>query len=148
MSLVDKFAVKPLLYVVGALLLVIAAMAGIWAVTAARSSAALSVSEANASSASAAWEAARTRVGELTAANRGWEKTAGLLQTELKVAQDQLVQLKAQNAEAVAAAEAKAADADRTLSRFMDQAAAQAREPTCAQALQHVEAVCPAFEGY
>ena len=148
MSLLDKLAVKPLLYAVAALLVVILAMSGIWYVTAARSAANLSVAEANASSAEAAWKGERTRVSELTAANAGWQDTAATLQGELKLAQDQLVTVRQQGAAAVAAAEAKAADADRTLRTFLDRYAVQVKETACAQALQNVEAVCPAFRGY
>ena len=148
MSLLDKLAVKPLLYSVGALLLVVAILAIGWYVHATRLQADLDVQTMSASSASAAYMAGRTRVAELAAANEGWRETTTALQGELKRAQDQLVEVRRQGAAAVAAAEAKAADADRTLKTFMDRYAVQVKETACAQALQNVEAVCPAFRGY
>ncbi|KAF1697987.1 hypothetical protein CSC62_07530 [Pseudoxanthomonas jiangsuensis] len=147
-SLLAGVTVKPLLYAVGVLLLVIATMAAVWWVQATTSSAALDVSKAAASACNAADTANRARVRELEAANQGWELTTATLQTELKAAQDQLVTVRQQGRAAVAAAEARAADADRTLSTFMARYAAQVKQAHCVQALQHVEAVCPAFSGY
>lgn len=148
MSLLAKLTVKPLLYAVAALALTVVVMAGIWWVQAGRASAALDVANAVAESCASSDRANRTRVRELEGANAGWEETTGVLRTELKAAQDQLVKVRAQGAAAVAAAEARAADADRTLASFMDRYAAQVKNTHCAQALQHVEAVCPAFSGY
>jgi hypothetical protein len=106
------------------------------------------VQTAAAASASAAYTASRTRVAELTEANQGWVDTTAVLQAELKTAQDQLVIVRGQGEAAVAAARRRADEADRVLATFLGKYSAQAREPTCAQALQTVEAACPAFEGY
>lgn len=148
MSLLDKLAIKPLLYAIGALLVVVAILAVGWYVHATRLQADLDVQTVSASSANAAYMTSRTRVAELTAANAGWQDTAIVLRGELKLAQDQLVTVRQQGQVAVAAAEARAADADRTLKTFMDRYAVQVKETACAQALQNVEAVCPAFQGY
>lgn len=148
MSLIDKLAIKPLLYAIGALLLMTAILAVGWYVHAAKLQADLDVQTVSASSANAAYMTSRTRVAELTAANKGWQATTSTLRDEIKRAQDQLVEVRQQGAEAVAAAEARAADADRTLKTFMDRYAVQVKETACAQALQNVEAVCPAFRGY
>lgn len=151
MSLLSKFTVKPLLYVIAALLLVVVSLSVALYVQAAR------VDVANAASASAialqqataternAW---KNRSQEVAAANDGWREAVGVLQAELTAAQTDLRTLDKQSQQAIARARADAAEADRVLKTFMGKYQVQARAADCARALQTVEAACPAFTGY
>ncbi|MBD9368853.1 hypothetical protein [Xanthomonas sp. XNM01] len=148
MSLVSKLTVKPLLYVAGGLFAALVATATGWWIDHTTAAADLSVQAAAAASANASDQANRTRVRELQAANAGYASTVGALQAELRRAQAQVVTVRRQADQAVAAADARAADADHVLKTFMDRYAVQVKQTHCAQALMHVEAVCPAFSGY
>lgn len=147
-ALIAGLTVKPLLYAVGALLAAIVVMSAAWYISARSAAADLSVAQAAADSANALLRTERTRTSELASANEGWQKTTGVLQAELKAAQDQVADIRQKSDAAVAAAQARAADANKTLKTFMDRYAVQVREPHCASALQQLEAACPAFSGY
>jgi len=148
MNILATLTVKPLLYAVGALLLALAGVLVAWFVHATRLQAQLDVQTSAASSANAAYMAGRTRIAELTSANDGWLNATTVLQGELKNAQEQLVVVRAQGDAAIAAAQQRERDANRTLDAFMTKARAQAREPNCAQALSALQLACPAMEGY
>lgn len=144
-------AVKPLLWICGALL---AACLGMALVVQA-SRAEVSVAEAERDTANALLaartterDAALARVGELATANVAWSRAADTLQAELDRAQGDIKALDAASREAVARARAEARDADTTLKRFVAQFATESRRPACAQALTQMEAACPALSQY
>ena len=151
MTLPGWVTVKPLLWAIAILLLVAGGLA-----------IALNVAHADARAASAERDAAlaerdaRTgerdgfaqRVEELAKANLAWSNAAKTLQGELDRAQREGRRLDAENRRAIASARAEAADADRTLKRFVDQFASESRRPACAQALNQLEAACPALSTY
>lgn len=151
MGLVAKLSVKPLLYAMGVLLLVIVAL-----------SVALVLANGKADTARAQQQAAvaltrtvttereawKIRADELGNANQAYGGVVSTLQAELKTAQDQAAALRTQSAGAVAQARAEAADADRTLKRFTAQVQAQLRQPDCARALSALTQACPALKGY
>lgn len=148
MSLIDSLAVKPLLIAACVLLAVAVGEAGALAIQHYRHTSALAVSAGEAQAWRVNFSAANTRVQELTAANAGYGETITQLQAALKEAQDQTTTIRKQSSQALAAAQAQAEDADRTLKAFMTRYAAQVKETTCAQALLHVESACPALTGY
>ena len=148
MKLPSVVTMKPLLWVIGVLALVVIALSVCLAVVRANARTAAASYEGAATACASQKEGANTRVAELAAANAGYGRTVGVLQAELALAQNQAVTLKQQSDSAVAAAEAREADADQTLKQFMNRYASQARETRCALALTEVEASCPAFSGY
>ncbi|MCW0398767.1 hypothetical protein NB688_000581 [Xanthomonas sacchari] len=148
MSLIDSFAVKPLLITAGVLLAVAIGEAGALAIQHYTHASALAVCTGEAEAWRVNFSSANTRVQELSAANAGYGETVSQLQAALKEAQEQTTTIRQQSNEALAAAQAQADEADRTLKTFMTRYAAQVKETTCAQALLHVEAACPALTGY
>jgi hypothetical protein len=93
-------------------------------------------------------DAFAVRVVELKRANDAWGQSIDTLQAELGRAQRDARAMDKRARAAVAAARAEAADADRTLKKFVDQFAAESGRPKCAQALAAMEAACPAMSGY
>jgi len=148
MKLPSVVTLKPLLWVIGVLALVVIALSVCLVVVRANARAAAATYQGAAAACASQKEGANTRVAELAAANAGYGRTVGVLQAELALAQNQAATLKRQSATAVAAAEAREADANQTLKQFMNRYAGQARETRCALALTEVEASCPAFSGY
>lgn len=148
MKLPTVVAVKPLLWVIGVLALGLIALSVSLVVVRANARAAAATYEGDTAACAAQKDGATTRVSELVAANAGYGRTVAVLQTELLLAQKQAATLKQQSANALAAAQAREADADKTLKQFMNRYAGQARETRCALALTEVEASCPAFSGY
>lgn len=148
MKLPSVATVKPLLWVIGVLSLVVIALSVCLVVVRATARAAAATYEGAAAACAAQKDGATTRVEELASANAGYGRTVGVLQAELALAQKQAATLKQQSDSAVAAAEAREADANQTLKQFMNRYAGQARETRCALALTEVEASCPAFSGY
>lgn len=148
MKLPTVVTVKPLLWVSGVLVLGLIALSVSLVVLRANARAAAATYEGVTAACTAQKDGATTRVSELVAANAGYGRTVAVLQTELLLAQRQAATLKQQSASAVAAAQAREADADKTLKQFMNRYAGQARETRCALALTEVEASCPAFSGY
>lgn len=148
MKLPSVVTMKPLLWVIGVLVLVVIALSVCLVVVRANARAAAATYEGAAASCAAQKDGATTRVEELASANAGYGRTVGVLQTELALAQKQAATLKQRSDSAVAAAEAREADANQTLKQFMNRYAGQARDTRCALALTEVEASCPAFSGY
>ena len=148
MKLPSVFMAKPLLWVIGVLALVVIALSVCLVVVRANARAAAATYEGASATCAAQKDGATTRVEELASANAGYGRTVGVLQAELALAQKQAATLKQQSDSAVAAAEAREADANQTLKQFMNRYAGQARETRCALALTEVEASCPAFSGY
>lgn len=148
MKLPSVLTVKPLLWVIGILALVLIGLLVCLVVVRANARAAAAAYEGSATACSAEKEGAVTRVAELAAANAGYDRTVAVLQEELRLAQGQVSTLKQQSDSALAAARTREEDADRTLKQFMNRYAGQARETRCALALTEVEASCPAFSGY
>lgn len=155
MSLLPSLAVKPLLYAIAVLALsLLLSNLGWWAHA---SSLGLQRDLADASKdvAVASFTAATTeklawknKAGELEIANLASQKTIGTLQLELKTAQGEQHRLQAEGERSIAAAQAAAADADRTLKDFIHRYARQLSNPDCAGALNVVQKACPALEGY
>lgn len=148
MKLPAVVTVKPLLWVIGVLALGLIALSVSLVVVRANARAAAATYEGATAACAAQKDGATTRVSELVAANAGYGRTVAVLQTELLLAQKQAATLKQQSANAVAAAQAREADADKTLKQFLNRYAGQARETRCALALAEMEASCPAFSGY
>jgi len=93
-------------------------------------------------------QAWKNKAGELEVANLATQKTIGYLQTELQRSQGERRRLEAAGQHAVAAAQAEAADADRTLKTFIARYAQQLSNPDCAGALAVLQQACPAMSGY
>lgn len=148
MKLPSAITVKPLLWVIGILALVVIALSACLVVVRANARAAAAAYVGSATACSAEKEGALRHAAELLAANAGYGRTVSVLQEELQVAQEQVATIKQQSDSAIAAAKAREDDADRTLKQFMNRYAGQARETRCALALTEVEASCPAFSGY
>lgn len=144
----SAITVKPLLWVIGTLALVVIALSVCLVVVRANARATAAAYEGSVTACSAEKEGAVTRVADLAAANAGYGRTVSVLQDELRLAQGQVSTLKQQSDSALAAAKAREEDADRTLKQFMNRYAGQARETRCALALTEMEASCPAFSGY
>ncbi len=148
MKLPAALTTKPLLWAIGILSLAVLALSVCLVVVRADARADAATYKGAAAACAAQKSSATTRVAELTSANAGYGRTVAVLQAELKVAQGQVVTLKQQSDGAVAAAQAREADANQTLKQFMNRYAGQARETRCALALTEMEASCPAFSGY
>jgi len=148
MKLASAVTVKPLLYVIGILLLTVTGLAVALALKSADSEAAAATSEGLLATCAAGRDGAVTRVQELVEANAGYGETLATVRSELRLAQQQTVTLRVQSNAALAAAEVREADANKTLAQFMNRYASQARETRCALALTEMEASCPAFSGY
>lgn len=148
MSPLGSLTVKPLLIIAGVLLTIAVGEAGALAIQHYRHASALAVAESGSEAWRVNFSAANARVQELTAANAGFGETVAQLQAALKEAQAQTATIREQSSQALAAAQAQADDADRTLKAFMTRYAAQVKETTCAQALLHMESACPALTGY
>ena len=148
MKLSSALTVKPLLYAICALLLVVAGMAVALALKSADSKTAAATAGGLMASCSASRDGAVIRVQELVKANAGYGETVAALRSELRLAQQQAVTLRIQSDAALAAAEAREADANQTLAQFINRYTSQARETRCALALTEMEASCPAFSGY
>lgn len=151
MSLLSKFTVKPLLYVIAGLLLVVVGLSIQLALNNSRlkvAQAATATAVAQQSQTATEREAWKARAVEVGVANHGWQEAVATLQAELAAAQTDLRTLDKQSQQAIARARADAAEADRVLKTFLGKYQVQARAADCARALQTVEAACPAFTGY
>lgn len=148
MSLLAGLTVKPLaiaLAIAGALLL---ASNLAWWGYAGRLQADVARAEGAGQRSSSERDAWKARATELKAANAAYDSEFTKLAGELKAAQAEHARLQREHGAALAAAREAEADADRTLRSFMDRYAAQLRAPDCAGALQSVQRLCPALEGY
>jgi hypothetical protein len=155
MSWLSKLTVKPLLYVVAAQLAVIVAMSGWMAVEGARHDAETARLQGRITFTAGQRDIARTeteawkRTAEtLQAAAVKWDEAVGTLQSLLRDAQGERRRLDAEGRAAIAAAEARATDADRTLAAWTRRYAEQVRVGDCAAALNAVQTACPALEDY
>lgn len=155
MSLLPSLTVKALLYAIAVLaLFLLLSNLGWWAhasslglqrdvVDATRDAAMASLTAATTEK--QAW---KNKAGELAAANVAGQKVVDQLQRALQDAQAEQGRLQEEGRRAVAAAQAAADAADRTLKDFVDRYARQLRNPDCAGALATVQQSCPALEGY
>ena len=142
---------KPLLYVIAGLVLLAIGQAAYAQhlgmkldVANAASSSAMSLARSYQTE-GAAW---KLRATELTASVEAHQQAMGTLTGELKRAQEDAVTLREQDARALARARAVLAEANRSLSGFVDRYHAQLRAPACEQALNQLEAACPALSTY
>lgn len=155
MSLRSTAVGKPALYAIGVLALsLLLSNLGWWAHASALTLQ-RDVADASRDAADARVEAAGTekqawknKAGELEIANLASQKTIDQLKIELAAAQGEKRRLQQDGQRAIAAAQAAATDADRTLKDFIDRYAKQLRNPDCAGALSVVQQACPALEGY
>jgi len=151
LSLLSKLTVTPLLYACGALALLSVGLSVALHVRGADLAAAQARTGEVAAERDAAvterdaWKGEAERRGE---ANEAYADVVGTLHGELKLAQGERRRLEAAGRAAVAAAQAEARDAERTLQRLAAQFQAQSRVPDCAAATARVAQACPAFEGY
>lgn len=149
--MIKALTVKPLLYVIGALLLVIAGQA-VWL---SMRGADMRAAEAETGRMEAQRDAARTErdAWKLSAESNGKASQAanaavdGLAQTVEDVQAECRRQGEA-NAAAIERARAEARDADRTLQTFTAKFQTESRKPACAQALARLEDACPALRDY
>jgi hypothetical protein len=151
MSLLAKLSVKPLLYALGVLLLVIAGLVA----TLHFMQAQVEVAHAASESAIASRDAMATErdawkgdAGRALLANADYQGIVERLQAELKLCQGQARAMEESNRKAVATARAEANDADRALKQFTRKFQVESRKPPCARALASLEASCPALSDY
>ena len=151
MSLVAKLSVKPLLYAIGMLLVVVAGLSTALFVQGGRvdvATAARDTARADQRTTVTEREAWKARASEVSAANTAYGVALSQLQAELTRAQEQATRVRAQAAHAQEVAQKETADAERTLHEFVTRYQVQSHVSDCARALDQVEAVCPAFEHY
>ena len=143
--------VKPLLYAIVALLLVVVALGTRGC-----------VQSANARTDAAKLEGAEELVARVRTERDAWKRQAEsnaenantcaaslqLMTDEYQRQQRDHAQMDAQREAAIAAAQASADDADRTLRAFTAQFQAQSRTPTCGAALAALNTACPALRDY
>lgn len=151
MSLLAKFTVKPLLWTCAALLVACIGLSIALVVAdskrdTAEAQRATAIAERD--TAVTERESHKQRSGDLLQANAAYTNLVKKLLAELKEAQGENQRISAAGQRAVAAAQAEAADADRTLKAFAAQFQAESRKPNCARALAAVGQACPALEGY
>ncbi len=151
MSLLAKFTVTPLLYACGVLLAALIA-SGIYTAVL---NGDLDTARAEVSAAQSARDTAITergawkqRAAESADSIAAHQQVTAAMRTELERVQGEAKRLDAEARKSIAAANAEAQDADRTLARMAAQFQAQARQPDCTRALAAVAAACPAFRGY
>ena len=150
-GLLAKLSVKPLLWACGLLLAGCAVLGGL-----------LYTARADVAAARAETDAAAATVGQRTTEREAWKQAARAsqaaagrweaafadMQILLRDAQGEARRLDAAGRQAVAAAQAREAEANRTLEAWMRRYAEQVRVGDCAAALNAVQAACPAFEGF
>jgi cell division protein FtsL len=150
-SLLAKFTVKPLLWSSGMLLLACIGLSLALVVANSKRDTAQAERDtaiAERDTAVTEREAHKQRSGELQLANAAYGDVVKELQAALKEAQGENRRISAEGQRAIAAAQAEAADADRTLKAFTAQFQAESRKPNCARALAALGQACPALEGY
>ena len=155
MNILSKLTVKPLLWVAGVELAIIGLLVAGLFLQDFWFSSKLTESRGAADTAAAAATTARAerdtwkgRTAELEAANSAFAATTATLQRLLAEAQKEARRMGEEGRRAVDAAQARADEADRTLSSWMKRYADQVRVGDCAAALNAVQAACPALEGY
>lgn len=148
MGLLGAVTAKPLLItlaVVGAAL--VASNLG-WYARASQLSAQRDAAGARSTAVETEREAWKAKAVDLKTANAAAQESIDSLTGELRVAQGEQRRLQQEGAQAIAAAQADAAEADRTLKNFIARYAQQIRNPDCAGAMAVVQQACPALEGY
>lgn len=143
-----SLTVKPLLYAVAILALLVLVLGGCLYVQGNRHDTTVAKLEQQADGWRKDYGVAASKAAELEAANKGWQDTTAAVQAQLAAEQQQCADLSRQGDKAVAAAQAKAADADRTLKSFVDRYAQSVRAPDCAAALNALEGACPLIRAY
>lgn len=147
-GVLSKLSVKPLLWAVGLLLVACAGLGGTLAVQQRWYGGQLATVAADRDEARVSAAAWRTRAGELDMANAAHQHANATLQRLLTEARGENTRLQDEGRAAIAAAQAAAAEANRTLDTWMDRYADQVRVGDCASALNAVQQACPAFNGY
>ncbi len=148
MGLLGAVSVKPLLItlaVVGAAL--VASNAG-WYARASQLSAQRDAAGARVTAVETERDAWKGKAAELKSANAAAQDGINSLTGELARVQGEQRRVQREGEQAVAAAKADAAEADRTLKNFIARYAQQIRNPDCAGAMAVVQQACPALEGY
>ena len=150
-GLLAKFTVTPLLWACGLLLAAVAVLGGLLYTARADVAAARARTEAAAATAGqrATERDAWKQAAEASAAAAGsWEAAFADMRVLLRQAQSEARRLDEAGKRAVAAAQAREVEANRTLDAWMARYANQVRVGDCAAALNAVQAACPAFEGF
>lgn len=148
---IERLTVTPLLYACGVLLLVCLGLGvalKLEAADVATAEADKRTAEADRNTAQTEREAWKRRAGELGTANLAYGVALSDLRAELALCQGENARLGEAGEKAVAAAQADARDADRTLAAFTAKFQTESRKPQCAAALHALDAACPALEGY
>lgn len=145
---IDKLTVKPLLIAVGVLLLAVLVLSGTLVLQHYLHRVSVALADKTEAGLLHDIAAAQAKVAELSAANAGYGDTVATLQAALTHEQSQCATVRQQSAKALATAQAKAADADATLKTFTARYATAAAAADCAQALNQLEAACPALRSY
>ena len=147
----NALAVKPLLYLIGLLLVALVALGTRGC-----------VQSANARTDAAKLETADELVGRVRTERDAWKRQAetnaanantcatslATMSREYERQQRDHATLDAQRQAAITAAQAAEQDASRTLARFTAQFQAESRKPDCGAALAAVGRACPALENY
>lgn len=144
MGLLSKFTVTPLLWACGLLLVAV----GVLGVRLHMKQADVDVAEARLVTAATERDAWKGVAQQSLGANAQWHDAFDQVHGLLKASQADRKRLQAEGQSAIAAAQAAAEDADRTLKAWMDRYAEQIRMGDCAAALNAVQLACPAMEGY
>lgn len=147
-GILAKLTVKPLLCACGLQLAAIVALGGVLWAQDTWHEGRLADMRAQRNGAQSSVDAWRTRAQELEAANFAHQSVNDTLRRLLDEAQGEAVRLQEAGRAAIAAAQAREADANRTLDAWMDRYADQVRAGHCAAALNAVQDACPAFQGY
>ncbi len=151
MSLLSKFTITPLLYACGALL---AVSIGLGVALKLKSSdlagakAATETAAAQRDTAITERDAWKLDATAKAAAAKASEASVEGLIAALREQQQETLRIQAAGQNAVRAAQAAAADADRTLKTFASKFQSESRKPVCAQALAAMERSCPALKDY
>ncbi len=155
MSLLDAIGGTSMRYVLGVIILALAAGNAAWWLHAhalenqlSARDVQLQLARAEIQSLTAAKDACAAHTSELAASNLASQQAIDQLRQALAAAQGETQRLQAEGRKAIASAQARAEDADRALKTFIDRYAAQIKNPDCAGALNTVQHACPALEGY
>lgn len=151
MSILSRFTVTPLLYAIGALLalsigLGIALKVQASKVTTAQAERDTAVAERQTTTTER--EAWKQSAAGLRVANAAYGTAVADLIARLEESQRENRRISEAGQKAIAAAQAEALDADRTLKLFTAKFQTESRKPTCARALEALGNACPNLEGY
>ena len=147
----SMLTVKPLLYAIGALLLLCALLIALLAGSrshARQLQAQLDVAAANQRATEAERDAWKRQSSALTAAAQGARTGIDALKTALAEQQQACIAMNDANRRAVESAAAAAARADTALRGFSGRWKSESTKPRCAAALKAMEEACPALRNY